>query len=169
MIKRIIVLPASLKDTLKEIANKYNECAGALFYLPRKYEHAVVCPLSHILILKEGTPGAVTLDYYDIKKIEKILNNTRLNYILFHTHSTGTIEKYGAYYGTNFSEQDKQIINRFLRTRRDHISMLVTPYNGLYVKFYYDSAYSDLELKIVNWDPYEKDKVAEAIEVILSN
>lgn len=125
--KRKIILPKVLSDRLDELAKLENETNGVLFYRNRGNQENE-CPCEGIYITNVGTEGHVQAPADKINLINQFLQrNPEYRFIKFHTHTIGTIRRYGQHYATNFSEGDIAGIKAQLKAEREFIALLITP------------------------------------------
>jgi len=143
---RKVVLARKFDHTLDDLAELTEEVNGILFY--RKQE--IYCPVEAIFITGKGTAGHVRSEQERINIVNDFFDRTPgYQFVKFHTHSKGTIRKFGDFYATHFSQGDIAGYDEQLKTNPDFIGMVATPTTKLLY------APDNPTLKIVNDFPSE--------------
>lgn len=120
---RTIVLTKDIESRLDTLPMTREEVNGILLYRQR----GEYCPIDKCFIMGIGNEGLVTYQKDRIKVANEFLRrNKDYHYVMFHTHTMGTIRRHGDYFARNFSRDD---IDEFRRIGFDanDIGMLVTP------------------------------------------
>jgi len=121
---RNVLLPIGISKRLDVLAGLNEEVNGILLY----ESQGDSCPIKKLFMLGVGSEGSVWAQQDRLEVADEFLRRyTTYNYVRFHTHSKGTIEKFGDYYAWHFSEEDIKIIGTRLKSNEDFIAMLVTP------------------------------------------
>lgn len=122
--RRTVLLPQELNQQLDCLTLLVQEVKGVLFYrLQGDY-----CPLEYLLMTGVGTAGHVVSDPRRLKVVNEFFSrNTNYHCVEFHTHSAGTIDKYGRWYAQHFSEGDRRTIATKINEDSQYIHLLVTP------------------------------------------
>ncbi len=121
---RTIFLPTELSTKLDALTELKQETCGILLYRPTNN----LCPLESMFITGVGTEGHVQSSEDRVKISNAFFeHNPDYRFVKFHTHSRGTIEKYGSYFATHFSQEDIDGIKQQLKLDKDYISLLATP------------------------------------------
>ncbi len=122
--KRTVLLPKELEQRLVSLANLKSEVNGVLLYRPKEE----YCPIETIFITGKGTEGHVSSTPERMAIVNEFFEkNPEYNFVKFHTHSKGTIEKFGEYYARNFSEADLEGFKEHFKENKTYIGMLITP------------------------------------------
>ena len=160
---RIVVLPRNMERKLDKLTGLEQEVNGVLFYI----EQGGYCPLETLFLTGVGTESHVQSQPERMEIVNEFLKgNPTYQFVKFHTHSKGTIEKFGEYYAQNFSQGDIEGMKRQLEHHRDFIAMLVTPETKLL------SGIDNPKLEVVdNFSGYQKKNkaVQSALNVIKRN
>lgn len=120
---RVVLLPKDISNRLYNLTQLNEEIDGILFYR----QQGDYCPIEASFITGVGTEGNVTQLPGRLEVVNEFLDkNPDYKYVQFHTHSKGTIRKYGQYYARNFSEQDYENIHHNLKDDENYMAMLVT-------------------------------------------
>lgn len=120
---RTIILPREIEKRLGELTKLKEETNGILLYRAA----GELCPVEAVYITGVGSEGHVQSDQSKIEVVNKFFElNPDYLFIKFHTHTTGTTEKYGAQYAHKFSAGDIAGIKEQLRQDKRFIAMLIT-------------------------------------------
>ena len=120
---RRIILPRELDVRLNNLAGMVEEVNGILLY--RRQED--LCHLEGIFMTGVGEEGHVQAEHDKIVIANEFFRrNPEYKYVKFHTHSIGTITKYGDYYSDHFSEGDIETYKEQLKENKEFIAMLIT-------------------------------------------
>ena len=123
---KTVILPKELEDRLDKLAVLTDEVHGILFYRPTLTGD--LCPVEYLFLTGTGTEGSVVSIDERIEIANEFFKvHPEYKYIEFHTHSTGTIQRFGEHYATHFSEGDLANIRARLDEDQNYIAMLVTP------------------------------------------
>jgi hypothetical protein len=130
-------------------------------------KQADYCPIEALFMTGVGSAGHVQAqpDRMEVAN-ELFRRNPDYRFVKFHTHSKGTIEKFGDYYAKHFSQGDIDGIKEQLRYDRDFIAMLVTP------KIKLLSGIDNPELIVVDDFPEYQNRsqaVSQSLKVIAGN
>ena len=121
---RTIILPPELEQRLDDLAGLVQEVNGILFYRRQKD----LCPIEQILITGSGTEGDVQTTDERIKVANEFFRrNPRYRPVEFHTHTKGTIRRFGDWYASNFSNDDIATVTAKLNEDPHYLALLVTP------------------------------------------
>lgn len=160
---RIVILPGELEQRLNNLTNLVEEVDGVLLY--RRLED--YCLIESIFMMGVGKEGHVQAQLERIKIANDFFRrNPDYRFVKFHTHSKGTIDKFGEYYATHFSEGDIDTFRDMLEDDKEFIAMLVTPTTKLLYGI------DNPELTVVNDSPryrYRNQAVSEALRIIAQN
>src|SRR3989344_6003264 len=120
---RKIILPRELDVRLNNLTRMVEEVNGILLYR----RHGELCPLEEIFMTGVGEEGHVQAEHDKILIANEFFRrNPEYKYVKFHTHSIGTITKYGDYYSDHFSEGDIETYKEQLKENKEFIAMLIT-------------------------------------------
>ena len=123
---RTVALPRNLSQNLDRLAHVDSESNGFLLY--KLYDD--ICLVDSMTITGVGDEGHVN--------VREDLTDTLFNYVIrhgydprhivrFHTHTRGTIRKFGQHFARNFSKQDIDYYQKLLQEHPSFIAMVVTP------------------------------------------
>ena len=122
---RKVLLPKEIDrklDRLIELTE--DEVNGVLLYR-RKNDY---CPIEALFMTGVGSEGHVQSQPERMEIVNEFFRrNPDYQYIKFHTHSKGTIARFGDYYARNFSQGDLDGIKEQLKDYKEFMAMLVTP------------------------------------------
>ena len=143
---RKVLLAREFDRTLDELAELNEEVNGILLYRPQRH----YCPVEAIFMTGKGNVGHVRAEQerMDIAN-EFFSGNPDYLFVKFHTHSKGTIKRFGDFHATHFSEGDIESYDEQLKTNPEFIGMVVTPRTKLLY------APDNPTLRIVNGFPSE--------------
>ncbi|HTY44189.1 MAG TPA: hypothetical protein VMC80_03025, partial [Patescibacteria group bacterium] len=97
--KRTVVLPREIDRRLDNLTGLIEEVNGILLYRSA----GEYCPIEQSFMLGVGSAGEVEPQRDRIEVANEFFRRNRdYKFVRFHTHSKGTIEKYGNYYSQNF-------------------------------------------------------------------
>lgn len=157
---RKVLLPREISKKLTDLTRLVEEVNGILLYRRR----GIYCFIDALFITGTGIAGHVDALLERVKIINEFFRvNSDYQFIKFHTHSKGTIEKFGQYFAKNFSREDINYIKKQLKHNRDYIEMLVTPEIKIL------SGIDNPELVVVNNHSGYKNKsqaVSQSLEII---
>lgn len=160
---RIVILPRELEHRLNNLTNLVEEVDGTLLY--RRLED--YCLIDSIFMMGVGKEGHVQAQPERIKIANEFFKrNPDYRFVKFHTHSKGTIDKFGQYYATNFSAGDIDTFKDMLEDDKEFMAMLVTPTTKLLWGI------DNPELVVVDDSPRYRNRnqaVSEALRVIARN
>lgn len=126
--RRVILLPRSLSLKLNNLTSMEDEMNGVLIYKSQEKRHEKYCPVLHLYLTAMGTPNHVQADPQRMEVANELFqNHPEYGYVKFHTHSKGTIAKFGEYFATNFSSGDVESYEEQITHDPDFIGMVVTP------------------------------------------
>ncbi|MBU2638845.1 MAG: hypothetical protein KJ955_07770 [Nanoarchaeota archaeon] len=121
---RTVVLPRDIEKRLDNLALLSEEVDGVLFYRQR----GEYCPIDSLFMLGIGSEGHVRPQTDRVEVANEFFErNPDYRYVMFHTHTIGTIRKHGNYFARNFSQQDIDEFRRQIGFDANYIGMLVTP------------------------------------------
>lgn len=121
---RTIILPSEINTKLDNLANLVEEVNGILLYKPRKE----TCPLEALFVTGVGNEGHVQSTQQGLDVANTFFREfPDYKFIKFHTHTKGTIKRYGEYYAKHFSSGDIEGIKEQLKEDRNFIALLATP------------------------------------------
>ena len=121
---RQVLLAREFDRTLDDLADLNEEVNGALIYRPQ----GDYCPIEAIFMTGKGNVGHVRAEQQRMDVVNEFFNrNPAYRFVKFHTHSKGTIRKFGDFYATNFSDGDIGSYEEQLRTNPEFIGMVATP------------------------------------------
>lgn len=160
---RKVLLPREIESRLDSLTGLVEEVNGILLYRQQKD----YCPIEATFMTGVGNEGHVqsTSDRMEIAN-EFFKRNPDYQFVKFHTHSKGTIDKFGDHYARHFSQGDIDGIKEQLSHDRDFMAMLITPETKLL------SGIDNPELVRVDTFPgYEKRSkgVSQSLKVIAEN
>ena len=119
---RKIILPEEINEKLDNLADLVEETNGILLYRRRGNS----CPVEGLFMTGVGNAGHVQAYPERIKIANEFFKrNLKYQFVKFHTHSKGTIRRFGDYYSRHFSPEDINGIEEQLRHDREFIAMLV--------------------------------------------
>ena len=160
---RKVLLPKDMESRLDTLTGLVQEVDGILLYR-RQGDY---CPLEQIFMTGVGTEGHVQAHPERMEVANEFFRrNPDYQFVKFHTHSKGTIRKFGDYYARHFSQGDIDGIKEQLRNNRDFIAMLVTPETKLL------SGIDNPELMVLNgFRGYQNrsQAVSQSLKVIVEN
>ena len=122
--KRIVILPNEIADTLYRLTSLSDEFSGSLLYR----QQGNLCLVETLFGTGSGNEGGVETD----RREDEILNTFFREFpdyksIDVHTHTEETVRTYGEKYSWNFSQGDATTMEAKLRENLDYMAMLVTP------------------------------------------
>ncbi len=130
---RRLVVPKVIGKNLHGLTSLLEETKGALIY-PRGLTYTPLKTLpekdyvAYMYITGTGPPLCVPGDIRRNMVVNTFLErNPDYRFVDFHTHSKGTIAKYGKYYLSNFSPGDEEAIRDSFKNNPDYRHLLVTP------------------------------------------
>ena len=151
-----------MKSIPPKICTKPSGCSPLLYRPDGDY-----CPIEGFFMTGVGSEGHVQAEPERIEVANEFFRkNPDYKLVKFHTHSVGTIERFGSYYARHFSKGDIKGIQEHLRHDRDFIAMLVTPETKLL------SGIDNPELLVVNDSSgYGKKRkaISQSLKVIAGN
>jgi len=157
---RKVLLPREIDGRLDNLTGLVEEVDGILLYR-RQGDY---CPIEALFMTGVGSAGHVQAqpDRMEVAN-EFFERNPGYQFVKFHTHSKGTIERFGDYYARHFSQGDIDGIKEQLGYDRDFMAMLVTPETKLL------SGIDNPELVVVNDFPGYQNRsqaVSQSLKVI---
>ena len=160
---RKVLLPREINGRLDSLTELVEEVDGILLYR-RQGDY---CPIEALFMTGVGSAGHVQAqpDRMEVAN-EFFRRNPDYQIVKFHTHSKGTIARFGKYYARQFSQGDIDGIKEQLRYDRDFMAMLVTPETKLL------SGIDNPELMVVNgFHGYQNrsQAVSQSLKVIAEN
>lgn len=124
MTRRVVALPREIERRLNNFTALELEVNGVIFYQPREE----LCPLETLFVMGIGTEEQVRSSPERLQVANEFLRiNPQYHYVEFHTHSEGTIGRYGDYYAGHFSNGDFATMKSKLRDDQRYIHLLATP------------------------------------------
>jgi hypothetical protein len=121
---RTVLLQKHIDSRLQDLTGIVEEVNGILLYRNR----SDYCPIETIFVTGVGDEGNVKSVPERMRIVNEFLRkNLDYNFVKFHTHSIGTIERFGKYYATNFSQLDIECIEDQIKQDRTHMALLITP------------------------------------------
>lgn len=125
---RTIILPRVLDTKLDRLTELVEEVNGVLLFRSR----GETCPLETLFVTGVGSgddsEGHVQSTQQGLDVINTFFREfPDYKFIKFHTHSKGTIERYGDYYARHFSSGDIEVYREQLRENRNFLALLATP------------------------------------------
>jgi len=125
---RTVILPRALDSKLDGFTELVEEVNGILLFRPR----GETCPLESLFVTGVGSgddsEGHVQADLRRVEVANAFFREfPDYKFVKFHTHSRGTIRRYGNYYANHFSSGDIESYTEQLRENRDFIALLATP------------------------------------------
>lgn len=124
---RKVVLPSELSIRLGKLTKLKEEIKGALFYQDIR-NHPDYCILEDMFMTAVGDEGHVQAEPQRLEVVNEFFaRNPQYRYVEFHTHSYGTLAKFGMYYARNFSGGDMDSIRDKFAHDEGYIHMLVIP------------------------------------------
>jgi len=126
--RRIVLLPAELDVKLDDLAAIEDETNGILLYRRQGGDNEKYCPLVAIYMTAKGTSGHVQAKPQRIEVVNEFFQrHPDFHHVKFHTHSRGTIRRFGEYLAVHFSGGDINSYKEQLVHDPSFIGMLVTP------------------------------------------
>lgn len=121
---RQVLLVRQFDRTLDDLAELTQEANGVLLYRPQgRY-----CPIEASYMTARGNPGHVRAEEQRMDVVNEFFRrNPDYRFVKFHTHSKGTIRRFGEHFATHFSDGDIRSYDEQLRTNPEFIGMVVTP------------------------------------------
>lgn len=121
---RTVLLPREYEVRLKTLTSLEQEVNGALLYR----QQGNYCPIEANFMTAVGTAGHVRAEQerMDIAN-EFFRRNPEYRFVKYHTHSKGTIKRFGEHFAHNFSDGDIRSYEEQLGHDPDFIGMVVTP------------------------------------------
>ncbi len=160
---RTVLLPRNLDERLVNLTGLRQELDGSLLYQRR----GDLCPLEAIFMTGAGSEGHVQAKQDRINVLNEFFRrNPDYRFVKFHTHSKGTIARFGQRYANHFSQGDITGIKEQLRNDKEFMAMLVTPVTKLL------SGIDNPELVVVSDFPGYKDRssaISGALKAIAHN
>lgn len=121
---RKIILPRDIEERLRRLTNMKEETNGVLLYQRDGDE----CLVDYLYLTAVGSSGRVQAMSDRIKVANEFFQkNSQYKHVKFHTHTRGTVKRFGRYFAQNFSSEDRKGIKEQLMHNEDFIAMLVTP------------------------------------------
>ncbi len=121
---RKVLLPKEIEGRLIALTPLTQEVDGILLYRKRND----YCSVEALFMTGVGSVGHVQAEPERVEVANEFFKrNSEYQFIKFHTHSRGTIERFGQYYARHFSQGDIDGMQEHLRADRDFMAMLVTP------------------------------------------
>jgi hypothetical protein len=121
---RHVLITKNLEAKLDSLPDLKEEVSGVLLYR----EKNGCCVVEYIFLTGADEEGYVDIRSERADIINEFFKmNPDYNYVEFHTHSRGTIEKYGQHYARNFSPGDLKVLRDKSDNSSDYMSMLITP------------------------------------------
>lgn len=121
---RRVLLPSEIEKRLNDLTGLMQEVNGILLYRRQKDD----CPLEAVFMTGVGCEGDVQANPQRMVVANEFFRrNSDYQFVKFHTHSKGTIEKFGDYYARHFSQGDINGIKEQLKEDRNFMAMLITP------------------------------------------
>lgn len=160
---RKVLLPREIESRLDNLTGLVEEVSGILLYR-RQGEY---CQIEATFMTGVGHEGHVqsSQEHMDVAN-EFFRRNPDYQFVKFHTHSKGTIDRFGDYYARHFSQRDIDGIKEQLSSDRDFMAMLITPETKLL------SGIDNPELVCVNTFPGYTERsreVSQSLKVIAGN
>lgn len=138
---RTVLLPREFERKLDELATLEEEVNGILLYRPQQTQDEFRllrfllytrlkdwCPIENIFMTGIGHEGHVQAEQQRMDVANEFFKrNPEYRFVKFHTHSKGTIRKFGDNYATQFSDGDIRSYEEQLRMDPEFIGMVVTP------------------------------------------
>lgn len=122
---RKVLLPREIDNRLNDLTHLVEEVDGILLYRRRVDDTS---PVEDIFMTGVGTEGHVQSQPERMEVANEFFRqNPDYQFIKFHTHSRGTIARFGRYYAWHFSQEDLEGIQEQLQYDRAYMAMLVTP------------------------------------------
>ncbi|MFH1212035.1 MAG: hypothetical protein V1659_03850 [Candidatus Woesearchaeota archaeon] len=160
---RKVLLPKEIDARLDGLSGLIEEVDGILLYR-RQGDY---CPVEALFMTGVGSAGHVQAQPARIQVANEFFRqNPSYQFVKFHTHSKGTIDKFGQYYSRHFSRGDIDAIKEQLKHDRDFMAMLVTPEIKLLCGI------DNPELSVVNGFSDYQDRsrvVSQSLEIIARN
>ena len=160
---RQVLLPRELESRWDNLTGLVQEVDGILLYRSQ----IDYCLLETLFVTGVGTEGHVQALPERIEIANEFFQrNPDYRFVKFHTHSKGTINKFGQYYANHFSQGDIDGIKNQLKEDRDFIALLITPETKLL------SGIDNPQLVIVsNFSGYAQRShtISDAIKLIARN
>ncbi len=129
---RVVLLPGVLDAKLDELTSIEDEVNGVLLYRMQEGEDSRYCPVTNIYMTAKGTPGHVIADPQRIEVVNEFFQrHPDYHHVKFHTHSRGTIARFGEWAATNFSGGDLRSYEEQCEHDPDFIGMVATPVTKL--------------------------------------
>lgn len=127
MIHELIILQEELEKLAKLPRVTEDEFQGTCLY-HRAIDSFLYDSIGGSVITGRGSPGTVTSDKNVLRKVNGFLEqNPNYGYVEFHTHSIGTIRRFGDRYNFEFSPGDIDMIKESASDYPDYRHMLITP------------------------------------------
>ena len=125
---RIVLVSREFDRKLNRLTSLEQEVNGVLLYR----EQGIYCPIETVYLTGIGTAGHVQATQSRIEIANEFFRrNPEYSCVKFHTHSKGTMKRFGESYATNFSQDDKRVYENQLKEEADFIGMVVTPVTKL--------------------------------------
>ena len=160
---RQVFLPRDMETKLNTLTGLVEEVNGILLYRPK----GDCCPLEALFMTGIGSEGHVRSAPKRMEIVNEFFSkNPDYRFIKFHTHSKGTIEKFGNHYAQHFSQGDFDGIQEQLKHDRDFMAMLATPETKILYGI------DEPELIVVDNSPIYQNRnriVSEALNTIARN
>ena len=160
---RKVLLPRELDGRLSNLTELTEEVDGILLY--RRQDD--FCPIEALFMTGVGSAGHVQAQPERMEVANEFFRrNPNYQFVKFHTHSKGTIERFGQYYARHFSQGDIDGIKEQLGYDKNFMVMLVTPETKLLCGI------DNPELLIVNDFPGYQNRsqaVSQSLNVIAEN
>ena len=121
---RKVLLPRKIDRKLDNLTGLVEEINGILLYR-RQGDY---CPIEALFMTGVGSMDHVQAQSDRMEVANEFFSrNPDYQFVKFHTHSKGTIERFGEYYARHFSRGDIDGIKEQLQYNRNFMAMLVTP------------------------------------------
>jgi len=160
--RRVVLLPREFEKRLDNLALIEDEINGILMYKSQEGQYEQYCPVLHLYVTGMGTPSHVQADEQRMAVVNEFFQR-HLEYgaVKFHTHSKGTITRFGQHYATNFSLGDIDSYKEQIVHDPEFIGMVTTPSAKLLC------GKDNPLLRIINSDvQIIENKIAEELEAI---
>ena len=129
---RIVFLPDTLYKKLKNLAKTKYEVDGVLLYREVWNGYFTECRVYTPFLTGVGDEKGVRMRDNRVKILDTFLmENPDYNYIKFHTHPIGTIEKLGINNVYNFSQYDLKGIIKAVSEDIRFMALLITPFTEI--------------------------------------
>jgi hypothetical protein len=121
---RTVIIPNAVDSKLNTLAQLVEEVNGVLLF--RRVQD--YCPIETLFVTGVGSEGHVESRPDRAKVVNEFFQrNPEYRFVKFHTHSQGTVRKYGSHYAQNFSKEDLAIFAAQLKEDPEYMHLLATP------------------------------------------